>query len=34
MAFNSSSISVDERAREHATMFAFGVPLPTVIGWR
>ena len=27
IAFNSSSISADERAREHATMFAFGVPL-------
>jgi putative ABC transport system permease protein len=25
IAFNASSISVDERAREHATMFAFGV---------
>lgn len=25
IAFNSSSISNDERAREHATMFAFGV---------
>ena len=31
MAFNSSSISVDERVREHATLFAFGVPLLTVI---
>ena len=31
MAFNSSSISIDERAREHATMFAFGVPLATTI---
>lgn len=27
IAFNSTSISVDERAREHATMFAFGVPV-------
>lgn len=27
IAFNSSSITVDERAREHATMFAFGVPV-------
>jgi putative ABC transport system permease protein len=27
IAFNSSSISADERAREHATMFAFGVPV-------
>ncbi len=25
IAYNSASISVDERAREHATMFAFGV---------
>jgi putative ABC transport system permease protein len=25
IAFNSSSITVDERAREHATMFAFGL---------
>lgn len=31
IAFNSSSISVDERAREHATMFAFGVRRRTVI---
>ena len=31
IAFNSSAISVDERAREHATMFAFGVPLGTVL---
>jgi putative ABC transport system permease protein len=30
IAFNSSSISADERAREHATMFAFGVPVRTV----
>ena len=26
IAFNSATISGDERAREHATMFAFGVP--------
>ncbi|MCX7621807.1 MAG: FtsX-like permease family protein [Acidimicrobiales bacterium] len=32
IAFNSSSIAVDERAREHATMFAFGVPTRTVVG--
>jgi putative ABC transport system permease protein len=31
IAFNSSAISVDERAREHATMFAFGVRLRTVL---
>ncbi len=34
IAFNSTSIGSDERRREHATMFAFGVPLRTVvIGW-
>jgi putative ABC transport system permease protein len=27
MAFNSSSIAVDERRREYATLFAFGVPV-------
>lgn len=32
IAFNSSSISADERRREHATMFAFGVPTRTVLG--
>jgi putative ABC transport system permease protein len=31
IAFNSSSIGADERAREHATMFAFGVPPHTVL---
>jgi putative ABC transport system permease protein len=31
IAFNSSAIGVDERAREHATMFAFGVPVRTVL---
>ena len=31
IAFNSSSIGADERAREHATMFAFGVPPRTVL---
>jgi len=31
IAFNSSAINVDERAREHATMFAFGVRLRTVL---
>lgn len=31
IAFNSASINVDERAREHATMFAFGVPIRTVM---
>lgn len=32
IAFNSSSITFDERAREHATMFAFGVPVRAAIG--
>lgn len=31
IAFNTASINADERAREHATMFAFGVPLRTVL---
>ncbi|MDH3226340.1 MAG: FtsX-like permease family protein [Thermoleophilia bacterium] len=31
IAFNSTSISADERVREHATMFAFGVPVRSVI---
>lgn len=31
IAFNSSSISADERAREHATMFAFGLPVRSVL---
>lgn len=30
IAFNSTSINVDERSREFATMFAFGLPLRTV----
>ena len=30
IAFNSTSINVDERAREIATMFAFGLPVRTV----
>ncbi len=30
IAFNSTSINVDERAREIATMFAFGLPIRTV----
>ena len=32
IAFNSTSIGVDERSREHATMLAFGLPLRTVLG--
>ena len=31
IAFNSASINVDERAREHATMFAFGLPTASVM---
>jgi putative ABC transport system permease protein len=31
IAFNSASINADERAREEATMFAFGVPVHTVL---
>ena len=31
IAFNASSINFDERAREQATMFAFGLPLNTVM---
>jgi putative ABC transport system permease protein len=32
IAFNASSISVDERARENATMFALGVHRRSVLG--
>lgn len=32
IAFNSTSISIDERAREHATMLAFGLRARTVLG--
>jgi putative ABC transport system permease protein len=32
IAFNTTSISVDERSREHATMMAFGLPVRTVLG--
>ncbi|GAB4336914.1 MAG: hypothetical protein Kow0010_24940 [Dehalococcoidia bacterium] len=31
VAFNSASINLDERRREHATMFAFGVPVRTAM---
>jgi putative ABC transport system permease protein len=31
VAFNSAAISADERRREHATMFAYGVPRRTVL---
>jgi len=32
IAFNTASIATDERAREHATMMAFGLPVHTVLG--
>jgi putative ABC transport system permease protein len=32
IAFNTATIALDERAREHATMFAFGTRLRTVLG--
>ncbi len=32
IAFNTTTISAEERAREHATMFAFGVPARRVLG--
>ncbi len=31
IGFNTTTIAVDERAREHATMFAFGTPVGTVL---
>jgi len=31
IAFNSASIAVEERAREYATMFAYGVPVRTAL---
>jgi len=31
VAFNAANINVDERAREHATMFAFGLRLRTLL---
>jgi putative ABC transport system permease protein len=32
IAFNSTSIAADERARDHATMFAYGLRVRTVLG--
>lgn len=32
IAFNSATIALDERSREHATMFAFGTRLRTALG--
>ena len=36
IAFNTASINSDERSRDHATMFAYGVPVRRVLGpfWR
>ena len=31
IAFNAASINLDERARDYATMFAYGVPVRTVL---
>lgn len=31
IAFNAASINMDERTREHATMFAFGIPVWRVV---
>ena len=32
IAYNTASINMDERRREHATMFSYGLPLRIVIG--
>ena len=32
IAYNTASINMDERRREHATMFAYGLPPRTVLG--
>ena len=32
IAFNTASIGMDERSREHATMLAFGLPPRTILG--
>lgn len=32
IAFNTATIGTDERAREHATMIAFGLPVRSVLG--
>ena len=31
IAFNATAINADERAREHATMFAYGITVPRVV---
>ena len=32
IAYNTASINMDERQREHATMFAYGLPVRTALG--
>lgn len=32
VAYNASNVGVDERRREHATMFAFGIPVRRALG--
>ena len=32
IAYNTASINMDERRREHATMFAYGLPARSVLG--
>ena len=32
IAYNTASINMDERQREHATMFAYGLPVRSVMG--
>ena len=32
IAYNTASINMDERRREHATMFAYGLPVRSVLG--
>ncbi len=32
IAYNTASINMDERQREHATMFAYGLPVRSVLG--
>ena len=34
IAYNATSINADERARERATLFAFGLPVRRVMDWR
>jgi putative ABC transport system permease protein len=34
IAYNAASINADERARERATLFAFGLPTRRLSPWR